>query len=80
MYLLWDYFAFHDWHGHRERQSLRTALDEDGIALIELTAEQTQCQRVLQLALNGALERASAKRRIIADLSDIFAGGSAGLE
>ncbi|HSL44920.1 MAG TPA: hypothetical protein VK897_15905, partial [Anaerolineales bacterium] len=52
-----DHFAIHHGDGHGEGQSFRTAIHCNGIAFLELAGQQPEGQRVLQLALDGALER-----------------------
>ncbi len=42
---------------------------------MELAGKDLERQRVLQFALDGALERAGAEIGVIADLGQILAGG-----
>src|SRR5690349_2832733 len=53
--------------GFAERQlATRIAIDDDVIALGETAFEHRQGERVLQQALNRALQRSRTKRRIVA--------------
>ncbi len=66
-------------HG-RERQPICACIDAYRLTLTELTLQQSERKRILQLALDHTLQRASAVDRIVADLGQVLAGRRADLE
>src|SRR5690606_11765529 len=67
-------------HGLAEHQPAGLGVDMDGVAAAELAGQDLLRQRVLELGLDRALERARAVHRVEADVAEQVEGPVAELD